>query len=172
MKILASLALLAFAVILILRSIKVVPQQHAWIVERFGKYHATLTPGLNILVPFVDRVAYRHSMREIPLELPGQVCVTLDNASLQVDGTLHFQLTDPVRASYASADYIAALTQLVLVSLRVILGKLELKKAFRDRDIISAQVVSAIEAAALNWGVKVLRYDIKDLTPYSEFGKF
>jgi regulator of protease activity HflC (stomatin/prohibitin superfamily) len=160
--------LLVIAALFVVRAIKVVPQQHAWVVERLGKYHNTLTPGLSILIPFVDRVAYKHSLKEIPLDVPSQICITRDNTQLQVDGILYFQVTDPMRASYGSSNYIVAVTQLAQTSLRSVIGKLELDKTFEERDIINAQVVQAIDEAALNWGVKVLRYEIKDLTPPKE----
>ena len=160
--------LFVIAIIFITRSIKVVPQQNAWVVERLGKYHAALAPGLNFLVPFIDKVAYKHSLKEIPLDVPSQVCITRDNTQLQVDGILYFQVTDPMRASYGSSNYIVAVTQLAQTSLRSVIGKLELDKTFEERDIINAQVVQAIDEAALNWGVKVLRYEIKDLTPPKE----
>ena len=163
-----AIVLLVIAVLFISRSVKVLPQQHAWVVERLGKYHGTLTPGLNILVPFVDKVAYKHVLKEIPLDIPSQVCITRDNTQLQVDGILYFQVTDPMRASYGSSNYIMAVTQLAQTSLRSVIGKLELDKTFEERDIINAQVVQAIDEAALNWGVKVLRYEIKDLTPPKE----
>jgi regulator of protease activity HflC (stomatin/prohibitin superfamily) len=163
-----AIVLFVIAVIFITRSIKVVPQQNAWVVERLGKYHATLTPGLNILIPFVDRVGYKHSLKEIPLDIPSQVCITRDNTQLQVDGILYFQVTDAMRASYGSSNYIMAISQLAQTSLRSVIGKLELDKTFEERDIINAQVVAAIDEAALNWGVKVLRYEIKDLTPPKE----
>ncbi|MFP5467147.1 MAG: SPFH domain-containing protein, partial [Gammaproteobacteria bacterium] len=163
-----AVVLFVIAAIFIVRSIKVVPQQNAWVVERLGKYHATLSPGLNFLVPFIDKVAYRHSLKEIPLDVPSQVCITRDNTQLQVDGILYFQVTDPMRASYGSSNYIMAVTQLAQTSLRSVIGKLELDKTFEERDIINAQVVQAIDEAALNWGVKVLRYEIKDLTPPAE----
>ena len=163
-----ALVILVIAVIFMAQSIKVVPQQHAWVVERLGKYHATLTPGLNFLIPFVDSVAYKHSLKEIPLDVPSQVCITRDNTQLQVDGILYFQVTDPMRASYGSSNYIMAVTQLAQTSLRSVIGKLELDKTFEERDIINAQIVAAIDQAALNWGVKVLRYEIKDLTPPKE----
>ncbi len=163
-----ALILFVVAAIFVVRSIKVVPQQNAWVVERLGKYHASLTPGLNFLVPFIDRVAYKHSLKEIPLDVPSQVCITRDNTQLQVDGILYFQVTDPMRASYGSSNYIVAVTQLAQTSLRSVIGKLELDKTFEERDIINAQVVQAIDEAALNWGVKVLRYEIKDLTPPKE----
>ena len=163
-----ALILFIIAAVFIVQSVKVVPQQSAWVVERLGKYNCTLPPGLNFLVPFVDKVAYRHSLKEIPLDVPSQVCITRDNTQLQVDGILYFQVTDPMRASYGSSNYIMAVTQLAQTSLRSVIGKLELDKTFEERDIINAQVVNAIDEAALNWGVKVLRYEIKDLTPPSE----
>ena len=160
--------LFVIAIIFVVRAIKVVPQQNAWVVERLGKYNATLAPGLNFLVPFIDKVAYKHSLKEIPLDVPEQVCITRDNTQLKVDGILYFQVTDPMRASYGSSNYIVAITQLAQTSLRSVIGKLELDKTFEERDMINAQVVSAIDEAALNWGVKVLRYEIKDLTPPAE----
>ena len=163
-----ALFLVIIAAVFIIRAVKVVPQQNAWVVERLGKYNSTLAPGLNFLVPFVDKVAYKHSLKEIPLDVPSQVCITRDNTQLQVDGILYFQVTDPMRASYGSSNYIVAVTQLAQTSLRSVIGKLELDKTFEERDIINAQVVQAIDEAALNWGVKVLRYEIKDLTPPKE----
>ncbi len=152
----------------IFKTVKVVPQQNAWVVERLGKYHASLTPGLNFVVPFVDNVIQKHSLKEIPLDVPSQICITRDNTQLQVDGILYFQVTDPKLASYGSSNYVMAVTQLAQTSLRSVIGKLELDKTFEERDIINAQVVAAIDEAALNWGVKVLRYEIKDLTPPKE----
>ena len=163
-----AILLFIIAVIFVTRSIKIVPQQNAWVVERLGKYQSSLAPGLNFLVPFVDKVAYKHSLKEIPLDVPSQVCITRDNTQLQVDGILYFQVTDPMRASYGSSNYIMAVTQLAQTSLRSVIGKLELDKTFEERDMINAQIVAAIDEAALNWGVKVLRYEIKDLTPPAE----
>jgi regulator of protease activity HflC (stomatin/prohibitin superfamily) len=163
-----ALVLFVIAAIFVVRSIKVVPQQNAWVVERLGKYHSALTPGLNFLVPFVDKVAYKHSLKEIPLDVPSQVCITRDNTQLQVDGILYFQVTDPMRASYGASNYIVAITQLAQTTLRSVIGKMELDKTFEERDIINVHVVQAIDEAALNWGVKVLRYEIKDLTPPKE----
>jgi regulator of protease activity HflC (stomatin/prohibitin superfamily) len=160
--------LFVIAVIFITQSVKVVPQQHAWVVERLGKYNGTLTPGLSFLMPFIDRVAYKHLLKEVPLDIASQVCITRDNTQLQVDGILYFQVTDAMRASYGSSNYIMAISQLAQTSLRSVIGKLELDKTFEERDIINAQVVQAIDEAALNWGVKVLRYEIKDLTPPKE----
>ncbi len=163
-----AILLFVIAAIFISRSVKIVPQQHAWVVERLGKYHGSLTPGLNFIFPFIDKVAYKHSLKEVPLDVPSQVCITRDNTQLQVDGILYFQVTDPMRASYGSSNYIVAVTQLAQTSLRSVIGKLELDKTFEERDMINAQVVAAIDEAALNWGVKVLRYEIKDLTPPAE----
>jgi regulator of protease activity HflC (stomatin/prohibitin superfamily) len=163
-----ALVLFVIAAIFVVRSIKVVPQQNAWVVERLGKYHQTLVPGLSLLVPFVDRVAYRHSLKEIPLDVPSQVCITKDNTQLQIDGILYFQVTDAMRASYGSSNYIVAITQLAQTTLRSVVGKMELDKTFEERGAINASVVSALDEAALNWGVKVLRYEIKDLTPPAE----
>ena len=147
------------------QGVAVVPQQTAWVVERLGKFHAVLNPGLNFIIPFVDRVAYKHSLKEVPLDTPSQVCITKDNTQLTVDGVLYFQVTDPQRASYGTSNYIIAITQLAQTTLRSVVGRMELDKTFEERDVINRDVVSAIDEAALNWGVKVLRYEIKDLTP-------
>ena len=163
-----ALVLFIIFVVFAVQTIKVVPQQHAWIVERLGKYHATLAPGLNIVIPFIDRVAYKHVLKEIPLDVPSQVCITRDNTQLQVDGILFFQVTDPMRASYGTSNFLVAITQLAQTTLRSIIGKMELDKTFEERDHINANVVSALDEAAANWGVKVLRYEIKDLTPPKE----
>jgi regulator of protease activity HflC (stomatin/prohibitin superfamily) len=167
---LGSLTLVFFilAAVFVIKTIKVVPQQHAWVVERLGKYHAILGPGLNIVVPFIDRVAYKHILKEIPLDVPPQVCITRDNTQLQVDGILYFQVTDPMRASYGSSNYVAAITQLAQTTLRSVIGKMELDKTFEERDHINTSIVNAIDESAANWGVKVLRYEIKDLTPPKE----
>ena len=153
------------AALFIIRTIKIVPQQHAWVVEKLGKYDRTLTPGLKFVVPFIERVAYKHSLKEVPLDVPSQVCITKDNTQLQVDGIIYFQVTDPMRASYGSSNYISAITQLAQTLLRSVIGKMELDKTFEERDHINMSVVAALDEAATNWGVKVLRYEIKDLTP-------
>ncbi|WP_341887321.1 stomatin-like protein [Variovorax sp. YR752] len=160
-----ALVLAVIAGIFIYRTFKIVPQQHAWVVERLGKFDRTLTPGLKFVVPFIERVAYKHSLKEVPLDVPSQVCITKDNTQLQVDGIIYFQVTDPMRASYGSSNYILAITQLAQTLLRSVIGKMELDKTFEERDAINASVVSALDDAAANWGVKVLRYEIKDLTP-------
>ncbi len=161
----AAVFVLAMAVIFAVKSIKVIPQQHAWVIERFGKFNKVLNPGLNFIIPFIDRVAYKHSLKEVPLDTPSQICITRDNTQLSVDGVLFFQVTDPERASYGTSNYLVAITQLAQTTLRSVIGRMELDKTFEERDVINNQVVAAIDEAALNWGVKVLRYEIKDLTP-------
>lgn len=163
-----SLAILALAVVFAVKTLKIVPQQHAWVVERLGKFERILMPGLNIIVPFIDRVAYKHELKEFPLDVPSQVCITRDNTQLQVDGVLYFQVTDPMRASYGSSNYVDAITQLAQTSLRSVIGRMELDKTFEEREAINLAVVSVLDEAATNWGVKVLRYEIKDLTPPAE----
>jgi regulator of protease activity HflC (stomatin/prohibitin superfamily) len=165
---LVALVLAAIAIVFVIQAIKIVPQQHAWVVERLGKYDRTLSPGLSFVVPFIERVAYRHSLKEVPLDVPSQVCITKDNTQLQVDGIIYFQVTDPMRASYGSSNYVIAITQLAQTLLRSVIGKMELDKTFEERDAINAHVVNALDEAASNWGVKVLRYEIKDLTPPNE----
>jgi len=165
---LVALIVLAVVITFVMKAVRIVPQQHAWVVERLGKFHAAMAPGLNIVIPFVDRVAYKHSLKEVPLDTPSQVCITRDNTQLHVDGVLFFQVTDPQRASYGASNYIVAITQLAQTTLRSVIGKLELDKTFEEREFINHSVVSAIDEAAMNWGVKVLRYEIKDLTPPAE----
>ena len=150
------------------KSFIVVPQQEAYIVERLGRFHKILNPGLNILIPFIDRLAYKHTLKEIPLDVPSQVCITRDNTQLTVDGIIYFQVTDPKLASYGSSNYIMAITQLAQTTLRSVIGRMELDKTFEERDEINSIVVSALDEAAGAWGVKVLRYEIKDLVPPQE----
>ncbi|HEZ6665047.1 TPA: paraslipin [Neisseria meningitidis] len=150
------------------KSFVVIPQQEVHVVERLGRFHRALTAGLNILIPFIDRVAYRHSLKEIPLDVPSQVCITRDNTQLTVDGIIYFQVTDPKLASYGSSNYIMAITQLAQTTLRSVIGRMELDKTFEERDEINSTVVAALDEAAGAWGVKVLRYEIKDLVPPQE----
>ncbi|HJS39713.1 MAG TPA: stomatin-like protein [Burkholderiales bacterium] len=157
--------LIAAAVAFVLEGVRVVPQQSVFVVERFGRFHAALEPGLNFIVPVFDRVAYRHSLKEVPLDVPEQVCITKDNTQLGVDGILYFQVTDPRLASYGSSNYIAAISQLAQTTLRSEIGKMELDKTFESREEINKQIVSVLDEAGRNWGIKVLRYEIKSLTP-------
>ena len=163
-----ALVVAVIAAIFIFQTFKIVPQQNAWVVERLGRFDRTLTPGLKFVIPFIERVAYKHSLKEVPLDVPSQVCITKDNTQLQVDGILYFQVTDAMRASYGSSNYIIAITQLAQTTLRSVIGKMELDKTFEERTSINTAVVNALDEAALNWGVKVLRYEIKDLTPPAE----
>src|SRR4030095_8227839 len=163
-----TIALFVVAVITITRAIRVVPQQHALVIERLGRFYAVLQPGLNFVIPFVDRVAYTHDLREIPFDVPSQICITKDNTQLQVDGILYFQVTDPKLASYGSSNFRVAITQLAQTTLRSVIGRMELDRTFEERDHINSIVVQALDQAAANWGVKVLRYEIKDLTPPKE----
>ena len=156
---------IASVVVFVVEGVRVVPQQSAWVVERLGRFHAVLEPGLNIIVPFFDRVAYRHSLKEVPLDVPEQVCITKDNTQLSVDGILYYQVTDPRLASYGTSDYITAITQLAQTTLRSEVGKMELDKTFESRDEINKQIVAVLDEAGRSWGVKVLRYEIKNLTP-------
>jgi regulator of protease activity HflC (stomatin/prohibitin superfamily) len=165
---LVPIALFIVAIIFVVKAIRVVPQQRAFVVERLGRFHATLEPGLRFTIPFVDRISAKHDLREVPLDVPSQVCITKDNTQLQVDGILYYQVTDPKLATYGSSNYIAAITQLSQTTLRSVIGKLELDKTFEERDMINHAVVNSLDEAAMNWGVKVLRYEIKDLTPPKE----
>ena len=157
--------LIAMIVVLIVEGIRVVPQQQAWVIERLGKFHQVLPPGLNVIVPFIDRVAYRHSLKEVPLDIPEQVCITKDNTQLAVDGIIYYQVSDPKLASYGSSDYVLAITQLAQTALRSEVGKMELDKTFESRSEINHMVVSVLDEAGRTWGIKVLRYEIKSLTP-------
>ncbi|OGA28903.1 MAG: stomatin 2 [Betaproteobacteria bacterium RIFCSPLOWO2_02_FULL_65_24] len=157
--------IIALAIAFVIEGVRVVPQQNAWIVERLGKFHEALEPGLNVIIPFVDRVAYRHSLKEVPLDVPEQTCITKDNTQLAVDGVLYYQVTEPRLASYGSENYVAAITQLSQTTLRSEIGKMELDKTFESRDEINRQIVAVLDEAGRSWGIKVLRYEIKSLTP-------
>ena len=149
----------------VIEGVRIVPQQFAFVVERLGRFHAVLEPGLNLIIPFLDRVAYQHSLKEVPLEVPEQVCITKDNTQLAVDGILYYQVTDPRLASYGSANYLAAISQLAQTTLRSVIGKMELDKSFESREDINRHIVAELDEAGRNWGIKVLRYEIKSITP-------
>ena len=157
--------LLGVVIAFVIEGVRIVPQQSAWVVERLGRFHGTLEPGLNLIIPFLDRVAYVHSLKEVPLDVPEQVCITKDNTQLGVDGILYYQVTDPRLASYGSSNYMVAITQLAQTTLRSEIGKMELDKTFESREEINRQIVQALDEAGRNWGIKVLRYEIKSLTP-------
>src|SRR5579885_379685 len=157
--------LIAVIAAFVIEGVRIVPQQYAYVVERLGRFHAVLDPGLNLIIPFLDRVAYMHSLKEVPLDVPEQVCITKDNTQLAVDGILYYQVTDPRLASYGSANYIAAISQLAQTTLRSVIGKMELDKTFESREDINRHIVAELDEAGRNWGIKVLRYEIKSLTP-------
>jgi regulator of protease activity HflC (stomatin/prohibitin superfamily) len=157
--------LLGLVIAFVIEGVRIVPQQSAWVIERLGRFHGTLEPGLNLIIPFLDRVAYVHSLKEVPLDVPEQICITKDNTQLTVDGILYYQVTDPRLASYGSSNYVAAISQLAQTTLRSEIGKMELDKTFESRDDINRQIVHSLDEAGRNWGIKVLRYEIKSLTP-------
>jgi regulator of protease activity HflC (stomatin/prohibitin superfamily) len=154
-----------FAMIVISKIVRVVPQQQGWVVERLGKYYDTLGAGLHILWPFFDTVRYKHSLKEIALDVPEQICITKDNVQVGVDGVLYFKILNPERASYGISDYTYAISQLAQTNLRSEIGKIDLDRTFEERTNINIQVVQEVDKASESWGVKVLRYEIKNITP-------
>jgi regulator of protease activity HflC (stomatin/prohibitin superfamily) len=157
--------IVAMLVVLVFEGVRIVPQQNAWVIERLGKFHRVLEPGLELIMPFVDRVAYKHSLKEVPLDVPEQVCITKDNTQLAVDGIIYFQVVDPRLASYGTSNYVIAISQPAQTALRSEIGKMELDKTFESRDEINHKVVSVLDEAGRTWGIKVLRYELKSLTP-------
>jgi regulator of protease activity HflC (stomatin/prohibitin superfamily) len=146
-------------------AVKVVPQQKAYIVERLGKFTGTLQPGINFIIPFFDRIAYKHGLKEQAYDIHEQICITRDNVQVRVDGVIFLQVVDPQKASYGINDYVFAVTQLAQTTMRSEIGKIDLDKTFVERMVINLAVVAAIDEAAIGWGVKVLRYEIKNITP-------
>jgi regulator of protease activity HflC (stomatin/prohibitin superfamily) len=144
---------------------KVVPQREEWIVQRLGKYNRTLDAGLKILVPVIDQVAYKHTLKEQTFDVASQSCITKDNISVEIDGVLYMQVNDARAASYGVENYFIAISQLAQTTLRSEIGKIDLDRTFEERDTINARVVDAVDRAAEPWGVKILRYEIKDITP-------
>jgi regulator of protease activity HflC (stomatin/prohibitin superfamily) len=158
--------LLALLVLIVIgKTAVVVPQQSAYVVERLGKYAATLDAGFHILLPFIDRIRYKHSLKETAIDIPEQVCITRDNVQVSVDGILYLKVLNPQRASYGISDYNFALIQLAQTTLRSEIGKIELDRTFEERTNINVQVVNELDKASDPWGVKVLRYEIKNITP-------
>jgi regulator of protease activity HflC (stomatin/prohibitin superfamily) len=157
---------IAFVVVYtIMKCVRVVPQQQAFIVERLGKYNRTLNAGLHLLTPVFDRVSYKHSLKEQAIDVPPQSCITRDNITVEVDGILYLQVMDPARASYGIGNYLFATTQLAQTTMRSEMGKLELDKSFEERTLVNAAIVEAVDKASDPWGVKVTRYEIKNITP-------
>ena len=154
-----------FAFILFIRYIRIVPQKSAFIVERLGKYAGTLEAGLHVLTPFIDRVAYKLNLKEQAVDVAPQVCITRDNIAVEVDGILYMQVVDPQKASYGIGDYRFAATQLAQTTMRSVIGRLELDKSFEERDAINSAIVDAVDRASGPWGVKVTRYEVKNITP-------
>lgn len=162
---LVALAAAAAILLVVLMGVRVVPQQSASVVERLGRFNGVLTPGLNVIIPFVDKIAYQHTLKEVAVDIPEQVCVTKDNVQVAVDGVVFLQVVDPKLASYGIANYHFAVSQLAQTTMRSEIGKIVLDKCFEERSNINASVVAAIDEAAAGWGVKVLRYEIKNITP-------
>jgi regulator of protease activity HflC (stomatin/prohibitin superfamily) len=159
------LAVTLLIVVVITMSVKVVPQQRAYIIERLGKFNGVLQPGITFIMPFLDRVAYKHSLKEQAYDIHEQICITRDNVQVRVDGVIFLQVVDPQKASYGINDYVFAVTQLAQTTMRSEIGKIDLDKTFVERMIINIAVVAAIDEAAIGWGVKVLRYEIKNISP-------
>ncbi|MEX0961395.1 MAG: SPFH domain-containing protein [Simkaniaceae bacterium] len=149
----------------ILKSAYIIPQKQVFIIERFGKYQKQLHAGLNIIIPFIDKVSYRHSLKEIAIDTPMQVCITKDNISVEVDGVLYLRIMDPKKASYGIHDYLFATTQIAQTTMRSVIGKLLLDESFEEREHINSQIVEATDSASDPWGIKVTRYEIKDIKP-------
>lgn len=159
------IGLIILLVLIILSNVKVVPQRSAFVVERLGKYHGTLLAGFNILVPFFDKIRYRHTLKEQAIDVASQICITRDNIAVEVDGILYLQVIDPQKASYGIDDYRFASIQIAQTTMRSIVGKLELDKTFEERDTINTSIVEAVDKASDPWGVKVTRYEVKNITP-------
>jgi regulator of protease activity HflC (stomatin/prohibitin superfamily) len=159
------LVIAVFVLFVVFKTAVVVPQQSAYVVERLGRYHATLNAGFHLLVPFIDVIRYRHSLKETAWDIAAQVCITRDNVQVGVDGILYLKVLNPERASYGISDYLFAITQLAQTTLRSEVGKIDLDRTFEERGTINTQVVSELDKASEAWGVKVLRYEIKNITP-------
>ena len=160
-----SIGIVLFIVITVFKTAKIVPQKSACIVERLGKYAKTLEAGFHILIPFLDRVSYKHSLKEVAVDVPAQICITKDNILVEVDGVLYLQVIDPVKASYGIDSYMYASSQLAQTTMRSEIGKLELDRTFEERVSINASIIMAVDKASDPWGVKVTRYEIKNITP-------
>ena len=160
-----ALVLVILVGIIIAKTAVVVPQQNAYVVERLGKYATTLDAGFHILLPFIDTIRYRHSLKETAVDIPEQICITRDNVQVHVDGVLYLKVLDPERASYGVADYLFAISQLAQTTLRSEIGKIELDRTFEERTQINLNIVTELDKATEPWGIKVLRYEIKNITP-------
>ncbi len=159
------IVVVVFVLLLIIKSIKIVPQKSAFIVERLGKFRSTLEAGMHVLMPFVDNIAYKHTLKEMAVDVPPQSCITRDNIAVEVDGILYMQVFDPVKASYGIGNYAFAAIQLAQTTMRSVIGQLELDKTFEERVTINKEIVDAVDKASDPWGVKVARYEVKNITP-------
>jgi regulator of protease activity HflC (stomatin/prohibitin superfamily) len=163
-----AIIVVVIAFTLISRGLRIVPQQHAWVVERLGRYSRTLEPGLNLLIPIVDKVAYKFDLRETPMDVQKQVCITKDNTQISIDGVLYLQITDPKAAAYGTSDPMSSVEQLAQTIMRSDVGKKQLDEVLSSRTELNISIVSELDRAATNWGVKVLRYEIRDINPPAE----
>ena len=159
------IGLIIFALVVFFKTIRIVPQKTAFIVERLGKYKGSLEAGFHVLTPFIDKVAYKHSLKEQAVDVPSQTCITKDNIAVEVDGILYMQVVDPKNASYGINNYMFAATQLAQTTMRSVIGKLELDKTFEERDAMNSSIVDAVDKASDPWGVKVTRYEVKNIVP-------
>lgn len=159
------IGVLVLAFIIFFKTIRIVPQKNAYIIERLGKYSKTLEAGFHILVPFLDKIAYKHTLKEQAIDVPSQTCITRDNIAVEVDGILYMQVFDAKKASYGIDDYRFASTQLAQTTMRSVIGKMDLDKTFEERDVINGAIVNAVDDASDPWGVKVARYEVKNITP-------
>ncbi len=160
-----SIGIVIIVIITLFKTARIVPQKMAFIVERLGKYSSTLDAGFHILIPFMDNVAYKHTLKEVAVDVPAQTCITKDNIAVEVDGVLYMQVMDAKKASYGIEDYMFASSQLAQTTMRSEIGKLELDKTFEEREAINAAIISAVDKASDPWGVKITRYEIKNITP-------
>lgn len=160
-----AIGLAIFVIILFLSTIKIVPQRSAFIVERLGKYRTTLQAGFHVLIPFIDKIRYRHTLKEQAIDVASQTCITKDNIAVEVDGILYLQIIDPQKASYGINDYGFASIQIAQTTMRSVIGKLELDKTFEERELINTSIVDAVDKASDPWGVKVTRYEVKNIVP-------
>ena len=159
------IGIILFALVVFFRTIRIVPQKVAFIIERLGKYHNTLEAGMHVLVPFVDKLAYKHTLKEQAIDVPPQTCITRDNISVEVDGILYMQVIDPKKSSYGINNYQFASTQLAQTTMRSVIGKMELDRTFEERETINSAIVDAVDKASDPWGVKVTRYEVKNIVP-------
>ncbi|MBT8044006.1 MAG: paraslipin [Verrucomicrobiae bacterium] len=165
MEYIVSIGLVVLVVVTLVKTARIVPQRQAYVIERLGKYSRTLSAGFHILVPFIDRVAYKHSLKEVAIDVPSQMCITRDNIAIEIDGVLYMQVLDAKKASYGIENYHFASAQLAQTTLRSEIGKLELDKTFEERDTINANIINALDKASDPWGLKITRYEIANITP-------